>query len=101
MPVLMTVFLDGTGIEMLSMPEALPEDIFLLSFMSTRLNWLITAVGFMSSLMGMSGYLMFIMQIGGRIITEDGAGILLSGGLGCLMIHGDGVFIIMEDGTGD
>ena len=59
------------------------------------------AAGSTSGLMGMSGFPMWSIMIGGRIITDVGAGILLLDGPGCRTIPGDGVSLITEGGTGD
>lgn len=66
-----------------------------------RLNWPITAVGCMSVPMDMSGFPMFTITHGDRIIRAGGSGIPSADGLGSHMSHGDGAFPITADGTGE
>ncbi len=58
-------------------------------------------IGITTSPTGMSGFLMWSIMSGGRIITEGGAGILSLGGRGYRMTRGDGVSPITEGGIGD
>ena len=69
--------------------------------MSMRPNWPTTAVGCTSVPMDMSGFPMFTITHGGRIIMDVGSGIPSVDGRGSHTSPGDGAFPITGVGTGE